>query len=188
LHTNEALIVRADKVARPAGLRFLSGCPATNAERRTARRALIAFRRRLANLQPVTFTLEVTNATPEEPGDFPATWSMHGESLQSAWKDRRNMDLRLIAPPRTLSREPGLAVVETNRFHRWQRLHYPDPQWPQVIEARLDGVGGVVTSEASKTGGAAKKQIYQFFWRNRPLARWRRCLAAATSGWTEQRS
>ncbi len=62
LHTNQALIVRAGQVIEPAGLRVLCWYPATNAEPRTARRALVTFCHRFANSQPVAFTLEATNA------------------------------------------------------------------------------------------------------------------------------
>ena len=42
----------------PVGLRVLSWYPATNAEPRTARRALVTFPHRFADLKPVEFTLE----------------------------------------------------------------------------------------------------------------------------------
>jgi hypothetical protein len=61
LPTNQAPIVRAGQVIEPVGLRALCWSPATNAEPRTARGALVAFRHRFANSQPVAFTLEATN-------------------------------------------------------------------------------------------------------------------------------
>ncbi len=138
LGTNQVVILRAGQVIEPVGLRVLSWCPATNAEPRTARRAQVTFCRRFASLQPVACTLKATNATAETPEDFPVTLSTTGESLQLAWKDGRKTDLRLVAPPRTSSEEPSLEIVETNRFYRWQRLHFPDAQWPRVVEARVD--------------------------------------------------
>src|SRR5208282_2062178 len=64
--------------------------------------------------------------------------------LQLAWPDGRKIDLTLVAPPRTSSEVPRLEIVEANQFYRWERLHYPDPQWPRVIECRMDSAGGVV--------------------------------------------
>jgi hypothetical protein len=99
LHTNQAVLVRAGQVMEPVGLRVLSWYPATNAESRTARRALVTFCHRFANSQPVAFTLEATNAMPEAPGDFPVTLSTTGDSLQLAWKDGRHRLVGFILLP-----------------------------------------------------------------------------------------
>ena len=144
LSTNQALVVRSGHGAEPVGLRVLSWYPATNAEPRTARRALVTFPHTFADLKPVAFTFEAAKAKRDKPKAFPVTMLATGDSLQLAWPDGRKMDLKLIAPPRTSSEAPRLELVETNQFFRWQRLHFPDPQWPRVIESRLDSAGGVV--------------------------------------------
>ena len=54
------------------------------------------------------------------------------------------MELKLIAPPRTSREAPRLEIVEENRFFRWQRLHFPDREWPRIIEFRFDAAGTVV--------------------------------------------
>jgi hypothetical protein len=144
LGVNRALIVRAGQGPEPVGLRVLSWYPATNAQPRTARRALVTFPHRFADLKPVEFTLETTKAKRDKPGAFPVTVLANGESIQLVWTDGRKMHLNLIVPPKTSSEPPQLEIVETNQFFRWQRLHFPDPQWPRVIESRLDSAGGVV--------------------------------------------
>ena len=144
LGTNQALIVRAGHGGEPVGLRVLSWYPATNAEPRTARRVLVTFPHRFADLKPVAFTLETTKAKREKAGVFPVMMLTSGESLRLIWTDGRKMELKLIAPPRTSIEPPRLEVVETNQFFRWERFHFPDPQWPRVIESRLDSAGGVV--------------------------------------------
>ena len=144
LSAGQALFVRAGQGQEAASLRVLSWYPATNAEPRTARRALVTFPHRFADLKPVMFTLETTKAKREKPGAFPVMMVTSGESLRLVWADGRKMELKLIAPPRTSSEAPRLEIVETNQFVRWQRLHFPDPEWPRVIESRMDSAGGVV--------------------------------------------
>jgi len=46
--------------------------------------------------------------------------------------------------PADFHEPPRLEIVEKNRFYRWQRIHFPDPEWPRTIEFRFDTVGGVV--------------------------------------------
>ena len=144
LGSNQVLIARAGHGPESVGLRVLSWHPATNGEPRTARRALVTFPYRFAGLQPVEFTLETTKAQSERPRGLPVALLAKGESLQLAWADGRKLDVELIAPPRTSSEPPSVEIVEANQFFRWQRLHFPDPQWPRVIEFRFDRAGGVV--------------------------------------------
>ena len=144
LSTNQTLIVRAGHGPESVGLRVLSWHPVTNVEPRTARRALVTFPYRFADLKPVMFTLETTKAHSERTRNLAVTLLAKGESFQLVWTDGRKMEVKLIAPPRTSSEPPSVETVEANQFFRWQRLHFPDPQWPRVIESRLDSAGGVV--------------------------------------------
>ena len=157
LSTNQALLVRSGQGPDPVGLRVLSWYTATNAEARTARRALVTFPHRFADLKPVKFTLETTKAKREKPGAFPVMMLASGESLRLVWTDGRKTELKLIAPPRTSSEAPRLEVVETNQFFRWQRLHFPDPEWPRVIESRLDSAGGVVLVAHVQRGSTERR-------------------------------
>lgn len=144
LNTNQALVVRAGHRAEAVGLRVLSWYPATNAEPRTARRALVTFPHTFVDLKPVPFTLETRKAERSKPAAFPVTLLAAGESLQLVWTDGHKLDVKLIAPARTSSEAPRLEIVESNQFFRWQRFHFPDPEWPRVIEYRVDTAGGVV--------------------------------------------
>jgi hypothetical protein len=65
----------------------LSWYPATNAEPRTARRALVTFPHTFVDLKPVAFTLETRKAERGKPAAFPVTLLAAGESLQLVWTD-----------------------------------------------------------------------------------------------------
>jgi hypothetical protein len=144
LGPDQALAVKAGRGVEPVGLRVLSWYPTTNAEPRSARRALVTFAHRFADLKPVAVTLQTTKPKKEKPEQAAVTLLANGESLHLAWKDGRRTDLKLIAPPRTSSEAPLVETIEENQFFRWQRLRFSDPQWPRVIESRLDSAGGVV--------------------------------------------
>ena len=145
LGTNQPWAVHtAGGSLEPIGLRVLSWHSATNADLRTARRALVIFPHRFADTNPVTFTLQTAKAKQGKPGDFPVMLLADGDSFKLAWKHGRTIDLKLIAPPRASHEPPRLELVEENRFFRWQRLHFPDREWPRVIEFRFDTAGTVV--------------------------------------------
>jgi hypothetical protein len=42
------------------------------------------------------------------------------------------------------SLEPEVETVEENRYYLWRRYRFPHKEWPLVIEARADSLGGVV--------------------------------------------
>ena len=145
LGSNDAAVITATgrKAAR-VGLRVLSWHPATNAEPPSARRALVTFPHRFADREPVRFTLQKAKAQKQPASELPVRLLVEGESFRLVWNDGRRAALQLLAPPRTSREPPRLELVEENRFFRWQRLHLPDPDWPRVIEFRLDGAGGAV--------------------------------------------
>jgi hypothetical protein len=51
----------------------------------------------------------------------------------------------LVAPARTSLEPAREEVVEDNRYYLWQRFHLPDPEWPRVIESRIDAAAGCWT-------------------------------------------
>jgi hypothetical protein len=145
LATNQACAISvASGAPEPAALRVLSWHPATGAAACTARRALVTFPHRFAGTNPVVFALQPAKVSEATPGDFPVALLVEGESYTLAWQDGRKMDLKFIAPPRASREQPRMETVEENRFFRWQRLHFPDRQWPRIIEFRFDTVGTVV--------------------------------------------
>jgi hypothetical protein len=145
LGTNQPCTVTASgPQAEPAAVRVLSWYPATNAGARTARRALVTFPHRFAGTNAVMFKLQPAKSSEATPGDFPVTLVADGESFTLAWKNGRKMDLKFIAPPRASRERPSVETVEESRFYRWQRIHFPDREWPRMIEFRFDAAGTVV--------------------------------------------
>ncbi len=145
LRTNRTLIVKAEdgNFERP-GVRVLSWHAAVKSEPRTARRALVTFPHRFADLRPVEFTLDTARLKSERRKGFPVTLLASNEWFRLTWEEGLKVELKLIAPSRTANEAPRLEIVEENQCFRWQRFHLPDPEWPRVIEFRFDAAGGVV--------------------------------------------
>ncbi|NLF57323.1 MAG: hypothetical protein GX580_06770 [Candidatus Hydrogenedens sp.] len=51
------------------------------------------------------------------------------------------MTLRPVAPKRAVDAPPVTEVVESGAHFLWVRVFFPDPDWPRVIEARMDSAG-----------------------------------------------
>jgi len=145
LKTNRTLVVSLNggRFER-LGLRVLSWHSTTNGKARTARRALVTFPHEFSSLKPLEFTLETARIKKQKSAELPVALTANDESFDLVWKGGRKMNLKLIAPRRTSSEPPRLEIVEENRFYRWQRIHLADPQWPRVIEFRIDTLGSVV--------------------------------------------
>ncbi len=145
LGTNQGCAVTTERgKPEPVALRVLSWHPATSAGPGTARRALVTFLHRFPDTKPVQFKLQASTGKGKKPGDLPVTLQREGESFTLTWKDGRKVELKLIAPPRTSGEPPRLETVEENRFYRWQRIHFPDREWPRMVEFRFDAAGAVV--------------------------------------------
>jgi len=173
LGTNQACAISVTSGAlEPAALRVLSWHPATNAAARTARRALVTFTPRFANTNPVKFVLQPARSSEATPADFPVTLLAEGESFTLAWKDGRKMDLKFIAPPRAPRESARLESVEENHFFRWQRLHFPDAEWPRIIEFRFDTAGAVVAVGHLQRGTTNDCYAPEMGWELRASALW----------------
>ncbi len=145
LGTNQPCTVTASgPQTEPAAVRVLSWHSATNAASRTARRALVTFPHRFAGTNAVMFTLQPAEVNEATSGDFPVALVADGESFALTWKHGRKLALKFIAPPRASREPPSVETVEESRFYRWQRIHFPDREWPRVIEFRFDSLGTVV--------------------------------------------
>lgn len=131
-------------VPQPVGLRVLSWHPTSNGSSLSVRRALVTFPHRFADSNPVRFKLRKTKTEAQSAAELPVQLVVEDDSFVLTWAGGQRSRLRFKAPPRTSQELPRLELVEENRFYRWQRLHFPDADWPRVIEFRLDAAGGVV--------------------------------------------
>ena len=102
----------AGSQAEPAALRVLSWHSAANSTSRTARRALVTFRHRFANTNPVAFMLQPAKPSQAAPGDFPVTLVGDGDSFTLGWKNGRKVELKFIAPQRQKTTRNSTASTE----------------------------------------------------------------------------
>jgi hypothetical protein len=182
LGSNHCVMVSAKGCkARPVGLRVLSWHPAKAGETTSARRALLTFPHRFADLEPVRFALSKSRRREAPVAELPVRLLIEGEFFTLTWADGRCVALRFIAPPGISRDPPRLELVEANRFYRWQRLHLPDPDWPRVLEFRLDAVGSVVVAHlqrATSNGYFAPEMGWELTTVARALGREERWLDA----------
>jgi hypothetical protein len=127
-----------------AEVRPLSWYPATNDGPKSIRRALVTFSYSFRTRQAMNFALQAVARKERRRRSRPVAVAVRGESLSLTWKKGWQVDLRLLAPTRTSAEAPRHEVVEDNQFYLWQRWHFPDAQWPRIIELRSDALGGVV--------------------------------------------
>jgi len=142
LREGQTLIASHGRGEAVTALRALTWHPQVGAARRSVRRALVTFPYTFADKTPVRFVLTPA-AAPQAAARFPARVSVYGDTVVIAYRGGPSLEARLLAPSRTCSDDPSTEVVESNACFRWQRTRVPDPQWPRVIEIRVDALGGV---------------------------------------------
>ncbi|MDP3071028.1 MAG: hypothetical protein Q8N18_12110 [Opitutaceae bacterium] len=144
LSDGQTLNVTDGKRNFAAAVRPLSWHPVTNGESKSVRRALVTFPFSFSTPSPVIFSVRAVAAERTPPRALPVTAALREETVALTWKNGERVELILLAPARTSTAAPRLEVVEDNDSYRWQRWHFPDPQWPRIIELRSDALGGVV--------------------------------------------
>lgn len=127
----------------------------------SVRRAMITFPYDFAAAEPQVFTLALsaTAAAHDPPERAPNVHGAfvveHGDTRVHLRRDRIRVDdgrggvwhAQLIGPPQ---RNPGRVqaeVIEWGAHYGWIRLLSPDPEFPRIIEVRIDSTG-TVTAQA----------------------------------------
>ena len=144
LHEGQTLSIRSETLGRSgwrlhtvvAGVRALSWYPVTNGEPKSVRRALVTFPASFRTTEAEKLLLQPVASKKSRKRSLPVTVEIKGEAVALNWKSSQRVDLNLLAPARTSTESPRLEVVEANEFYLWQRWHFPDPQWPRIIELR----------------------------------------------------
>jgi len=144
LKEGAGLVAEANGRKFAPAVRVLTWHPTRPGETKSARRALVTFPFEFRNRAPVCFTFKPGKARPAKVAGRTADCQLEGESLRLHWPDGPALHARLLAPARSSAEPPRVELVESNAFFHWQRFHWPDPQWPRVIEVRADALGGVV--------------------------------------------
>ncbi|MSU33803.1 MAG: hypothetical protein EXS36_01580 [Pedosphaera sp.] len=144
LRESQQCVVTDGRRKITAAVRSLSWHPVANGEPKFVRRALVSFTCSFPNTGPVKFSLRSVAAGRSTARALPVTAALQGESVTLTWRKGDRVEVRLLAPARASTEAPRLEVVEDNGAYLWQRWHFPDPQWPRIIELRCDVIGGVV--------------------------------------------
>ncbi|MDP3071027.1 MAG: hypothetical protein Q8N18_12105 [Opitutaceae bacterium] len=144
LREGQTFSVTDGKRELPAAVRPLSWYPVTNGEAKSVRRALVTFPYWFPTPSPVIFSVRAVAAERTPARALPVTATLRDETVALTWKNGERVELILLAPARTSKAAPRLEVVEDNDAYCWQRWHFPDPQWPRIIELRRDALGVVV--------------------------------------------
>jgi hypothetical protein len=125
-----------------AAMRPLTWYPAGGAVGRSVRRALVTFPYTFVTTEPVRFVLRPVPNHPEV-AHMPVRVSVRDGVVRIVYRRGPVLTARLIAPARTSDEPATTETVESNAYFLWQRTRMPDPQWPRVIEVRVDALGGV---------------------------------------------
>jgi len=110
---------------------------------RSVRRVMVTFPYRFTNCSPVSFTFKAGRGKPPKAHSRLAQWRTEGEALRLDCGNGPALLARMIAPPRASAEPPQVELVESNAFFRWERIRWPDAQWPRMIEVRADALGVV---------------------------------------------
>jgi len=65
------------------------------------------------------------------------------ESVRVLYENGSTWNATLIAPKRSVATPAKPEVIEWGEHYVWVRLLAPDPQWPRIIEVRMDRLGTV---------------------------------------------
>jgi len=144
LREGQMFIVTAGRRKVLAAVRPLSWHPVTNGEPKSVGRALVTYPFLFSTTAPVSFSLRPVAAGKSAARALPVKAALQGETVILTWKNGDRVEVSLLAPTSTSIEAPRLEVVEDNDAYCWQRWHFPDAQWPRIIELRCDALGGVV--------------------------------------------
>lgn len=125
-------------------LRPLTWHPQRPGTARSARRVMASFPYRFSSLAPVEFHVFPQDEPSPTAPTMPIRVTVHDDRIEAAGRNGIAWRARLLAPLRQTGSEPRIEIVESHENMHWTRHHYSDPQWPRIIEVRVDALGGVV--------------------------------------------
>jgi len=128
----------------PAAVRVLTWHPTKPGEAKSARRAMVSFPYSFQDRSPVAFVFKPGHDRSPKLHPRRVEVRIEGELLQLDCPAGPRLSVRLLAPARTIDSPARVELVESNAFFVWQRFYWSDPQWPRMVEVRVDALGGVV--------------------------------------------
>lgn len=140
--SDSGMLVSADGQSVEASWRPLTFYPGRAGSGRSVRRGLLTFPFTFKDQRPVRFTLSPGPRADQAPRlPVAVTWERGGVTV--AYASGPALRTTMIAPEMQAPGDPKVETVESGRHYLWQRLRFDDPQWPRVIEVRIDARGTV---------------------------------------------
>jgi dienelactone hydrolase len=136
------LTLQAGGLKINAAVRTLTVYPTEPGKPKSVRRALVSFPFTFEGTHPVTLRLLPT-AAGEQSGSPRTRVAMKGDELEINCLGGPVITAKLIGPARKSKVPSRVETVEETPYFLWQRFHYPDPEWPRVLEVRTDSAGTV---------------------------------------------
>jgi len=141
---NQEIVARCEQSETLVSFRPLTWHPRRDDMPRSVRRAMVTFPYRFRNKAPARFTLRARPSQPRPQVPWPVEIDSNGETVEVRYGSGPTLKARLLTPKRASTDPPRIQPVELTPHYRWQRAHLSDPQWPRVIETRVDATGCVV--------------------------------------------
>lgn len=145
-------------------VRPLSWHPATQASKRSVRRALVTFPYYFKDIRPVRFRGSSLGGSQPQPPAIPIALKYEHGKISLRWRNGDQADLRPIAPPQARAVIFKEEVVEENQFFIWKRWHLTDESWPLMIELRCDTLGTAVVVAHLQRGDPGGDFAPEFGW------------------------
>jgi hypothetical protein len=164
VHDGQTLEASNGRQRIPVGFRALTWHPTSGGERRSVRRALVTFPWSFRDRRAVSFDFRPVMEAAGAATTFPSPVTVEKELVTISYPNGPTVRARLVAPARADAGEWKCETIESNAFYLWQRFHLPDPQWPRVVEVRVDALGGVMVQAHLRRDLAGDGRAPDFGW------------------------
>lgn len=138
-------VIGGGKAISPA-VRPLTYHPSKPGEARSVRRALVTFPYSFNSTAAARFEARPRKTSNPAASKLPVSVTVTGNSVTLRYADGRRFAASLTAPARKSRGKARVETVESSQYYLWQRYHLPDPEWPRVIEVRVDALGQAVVA------------------------------------------
>jgi hypothetical protein len=164
LEENQTLTADDGRRKFPTAVRPVSWYATDPGRPEKPRRVIVTFPYVFKTLEPVQFRLRPA-AVRKHDIRFALQVTLNDEVLHVRYSDGTEIVVQMCAPIRR-SKEPAKReIIESNAFYRWERFHFPDPDWPRVIEVRSDVLGGFVAVAHLQRNLADNSRAPDFGWK-----------------------
>ncbi len=141
----------------PADVRILTRHPGSPA---SVRRAFITFPYTFSSPNPVDVKLTLVQPTNDDADPRPEASpdseqplvfalgdteiALTADAIRVKCAEGRAWTATPVAPARSVTIEGTTEIIEWSRSYKWVRILVPDPDWPRIVEVRVDALGSVI--------------------------------------------